>query len=37
VRLEPLVSEVAPLSAWERVFSDLRAGVGMKAILDPRA
>jgi L-iditol 2-dehydrogenase len=36
VQLDPLVSEVAPLSAWERVFGDLRAGRGMKAILDPR-
>ena len=36
VRLEPLVSEVAPLSAWERVFADLRASRGMKIVLDPR-
>jgi L-iditol 2-dehydrogenase len=37
VELDPLVSEVAPLSAWERVFADLRAGNGMKIVLDPRA
>jgi L-iditol 2-dehydrogenase len=37
VALEPLVSEVAPLEAWERVFADLRASRGMKVVLDPRA
>jgi L-iditol 2-dehydrogenase len=36
VQLEPLVSEVAPLSAWERVFADLRASRGLKIVLDPR-
>ena len=36
VELEPLVSEVAPLDAWERVFADLRAGKGIKVIFDPR-
>lgn len=36
VQLEPLVSEVAPLTAWERVFADLRASRGMKIVLDPR-
>jgi L-iditol 2-dehydrogenase len=36
VSLEPLVSEVAPLSAWERVFADLRAGRGIKVVFDPR-
>jgi L-iditol 2-dehydrogenase len=36
VELEPLVSEVAPLSAWERVFADLRAGRGIKVVFDPR-
>jgi L-iditol 2-dehydrogenase len=37
VRLEPLVSEVAPLRDWERVFGDLRASRGLKIVLDPRA
>lgn len=37
VLLEPLVSEVAPLAAWRRVFADLRASRGMKIVLDPRA
>lgn len=36
VALEPLVSEVAPLEAWERVFADLRAGRGIKVVFDPR-
>ena len=36
VDLEPLVSEVAPLAAWERVFADLRAGRGVKVVFDPR-
>ena len=36
VELEPLVSEVAPLSAWERVFAELRAGKGIKVVFDPR-
>jgi L-iditol 2-dehydrogenase len=36
VALEPLVSEVVPLSAWERVFADLRAGRGIKVVFDPR-
>ena len=36
VELAPLVSEVAPLEAWERVFGDLRAGRGIKVVVDPR-
>ena len=36
VRLEPLVSEVVPLAAWERVFADLRAGRAIKYVFDPR-
>jgi L-iditol 2-dehydrogenase len=36
VSLEPLVSEVAPLAAWERVFADLRGGRGIKVVFDPR-
>jgi L-iditol 2-dehydrogenase len=36
VQLEPLVSEVVPLDAWERVFADLRAGRAIKYVFDPR-
>jgi L-iditol 2-dehydrogenase len=36
VDLEPLVSEVVALSEWERVFSDLRQGRGIKVVFDPR-
>ena len=36
VELAPLVSSVAPLSAWEEVFADLRAGRGVKVVFDPR-
>ena len=36
IELEPLVSEVVPLAEWERVFSDLRAGRGIKVVFDPR-
>jgi L-iditol 2-dehydrogenase len=36
VELGPLVSEVAPLEQWERVFADLRAGKGIKVVFDPR-
>jgi L-iditol 2-dehydrogenase len=36
VQLEPLVSEVVPLDAWERAFGDLRAGRRMKVVFDPR-
>jgi hypothetical protein len=30
------VSEVVPLSDWERVFADLRAGRAIKVVFDPR-
>jgi L-iditol 2-dehydrogenase len=33
---EALVSEVAPLGDWERVFADLRVGRGVKILFDPR-
>jgi L-iditol 2-dehydrogenase len=36
VELEPLVTEVAPLREWQRVFSDLRQGKGIKVVFDPR-
>jgi L-iditol 2-dehydrogenase len=36
VELEPLVSEVVPLEAWERAFGDLRAGRRVKVVFDPR-
>jgi L-iditol 2-dehydrogenase len=36
VRLEPLVGEVVPLDAWERVFDDLRNGRVIKYVFDPR-
>ncbi len=36
VELEPLVSDVVPLSAWERVFADLRQARGIKIVFDPR-
>lgn len=36
VRLEPLVSEVAPLDDWERVFAATREGRGIKYVFDPR-
>ena len=36
IELEPLVSDVVPLAEWERVFADLRAGKGIKVVLDPR-
>ena len=36
VGLDPLVSAVAPLAAWQRVFADTRAGRGMKFVFDPR-
>jgi L-iditol 2-dehydrogenase len=36
VELGPLVSEVAPLAEWERVFGQLRAGQGVKVVFDPR-
>jgi L-iditol 2-dehydrogenase len=36
VQLDPLVTEVVPLTAWERAFAATRAGAGMKYVLDPR-
>jgi L-iditol 2-dehydrogenase len=36
VDLEPLVTEVVPLSDWERAFAATRAGEGVKIVLDPR-
>jgi L-iditol 2-dehydrogenase len=36
VELEPLVSDVVPLTAWERAFADLRAGNALKIVFDPR-
>jgi L-iditol 2-dehydrogenase len=36
VDLEPLVSDVVPLSDWERAFAATRAGEGVKIVLDPR-
>jgi L-iditol 2-dehydrogenase len=36
VELPALVSAVVPLAAWERVFSELRAGKGIKIVFDPR-
>jgi L-iditol 2-dehydrogenase len=36
VELEPLVSDVVPLTAWERAFADLRAGRALKVVFDPR-
>ncbi len=36
VDLAPLVSEVVALEEWQRVFSDLRQGKGIKVVFDPR-
>lgn len=36
VRLEPLLTEVAPLTDWQRVFADTAAARGIKYVLDPR-
>jgi L-iditol 2-dehydrogenase len=36
VALDPLVTEAAPLGEWERVFAAVRAGQGVKYVLDPR-
>ena len=36
VELEPLVSDIVPLSAWERAFANLRAGRALKIVFDPR-
>lgn len=35
VTLDPLVTEVAPLTDWERVFAAVRAGDGVKYLLAP--
>lgn len=37
VRLEPLVTEAAALTDWERVFADTAAARGIKYLLDPRS
>jgi L-iditol 2-dehydrogenase len=36
VQLEPLVTEVAPLDEWERVFDETSTGKGIKYVFDPR-
>ena len=36
VALDPLVTEVVPLTDWERAFAATRRGEGMKIVLDPR-
>jgi L-iditol 2-dehydrogenase len=36
VELAPLVTEVLPLSEWQRAFEASRAGDGVKYVLDPR-
>jgi L-iditol 2-dehydrogenase len=36
VDLAPLVTRVAALDEWEDVFTEVRAGRGMKAVFDPR-
>jgi L-iditol 2-dehydrogenase len=36
VELEPLLSEVVPLTEWERAFAATRAAEGIKFVLDPR-
>jgi L-iditol 2-dehydrogenase len=36
VELQPLVSKVVPLSAWQRVFTELRRATGIKIVFDPR-
>jgi len=36
VVLDPLVTDVSPLSAWERSFGRTRAADGLKLMLDPR-
>lgn len=35
VQLDPLVTEAVPLSEWERVFTAVRAGEGVKYVLVP--
>jgi L-iditol 2-dehydrogenase len=36
VQLGPLVSDVVPLADWERAIETVRAGMGVKVVLDPR-
>ena len=36
VQLEPLLTEVVPLSEWERAFAATRAAEGIKFVLDPQ-
>ena len=36
VELDPLITEVAPLSRWEEVFQATRGGEGIKFVFDPR-
>jgi L-iditol 2-dehydrogenase len=36
VELDPLVSEVATLEDWERVFKEVEQGRGLKHVFDPR-
>jgi hypothetical protein len=36
VTLGPLVTEAVPLREWERAFAAVRAGDGVKYVLDPR-
>jgi L-iditol 2-dehydrogenase len=36
VALDPLVTEAVPLDEWERAFAAVRAGEGMKYVIDPR-
>lgn len=35
VELDPLVTEAAPLTDWERVFAAVRAGEGLKYVIAP--
>ncbi|MCW2635185.1 MAG: Alcohol dehydrogenase GroES domain protein [Blastococcus sp.] len=37
VRLDPLLSDVLPLSAWEKAVTRTRAGDGVKFVLEPGA
>jgi L-iditol 2-dehydrogenase len=36
LELEPLVTEVVPLTDWERAFQASKGGAGVKYVLDPR-
>ena len=35
VRLEPLLTEAVPLAEWDRAFEAVRAGRGLKFVIDP--